>query len=337
VPTIKPDQLDGLISSGKIGHLYLLDGPENFLKERVLEKITDKYLPPEARDFNLNRFDGNTASAGDVVAAINSLPFLSDRRLVFVRAAQEFSAADQRLIGEQLATLSTTTCLVFLYDGKANLREEIPAQVASNGNIVTFWTPFESQLPAWITAEAKRKGKAIAFDASRLLAEACSDLQEISNELDKLVLLVGKRPSITRADVIAQGMPDQTGDYNDLEEAIWGRELSNALTQSDRLSLSGISAEAVLPVYERVFRTLLLGHYYTQTKKWKMDDTMSELGLRGKMQQAKFEKGMRAYRPAETEEGLGNIAQADYDLKTGALPSRMVLSLLALKLLRKAS
>jgi DNA polymerase-3 subunit delta len=337
VPTQKPEQLDAAISSGKLGTLYLFDGPENFLKERAVEKITDRLLPVEARDFNLNRFDGNTSAAGDVVAAINSLPFLSERRLIIVRAAHEFSAADQRLIGEALTDLSKSICVVFLYDGKANLREEIPAQSASNGSIITFWTPFESQLPAWITTEAKRKGKAISWDAGRLLAESCSDLQEISNELDKLVLLVGKRPSITLQDVVAQGLPDQTGDYNDLEEAIWGRQLTDALTQSDRLSIGGTSAEAVLPVYERVFRTLLLGHYYTQVKKMRLDEAMNELGLRGKMQQMKFEKGIKAYRPVETEEGLETIAQADYDLKTGALPSRMVLSLLTMKLLKKAS
>jgi DNA polymerase III delta subunit len=201
--------------------------------------------------------------------------------------------------------------------------------------VVTFWTPFDSQLPAWITAETKRKGKAIAWDAARLLAESCGDLQEISNELDKLVLLVGNRPSIASSDVIAQGLPDQTGDYNDLEEAVWGRDLTEALTQSDRLSLAGVSTEAILPVYERIFRTLLLGHYYTQVKRQRLDEAMSELGLRGKLQQNKFEKGMKSYRPSETENGLGSIAQADYDLKSGALPGRMVLSLLTMKLLRR--
>lgn len=334
MPAIKPDQLDSAIISGRFGAQYLFDGPEDWLKERALERILDKYLPQEARDFNLNRFDANTAAAGDVVSTLMSLPFLAEKRFVLVRATQEFSAADQRLIGEALGNLPASTHAVFVYDGKANLREEIPAQVASHGDIVTFWTPFESQLPAWIIAEAKRRGKTIAWDAAKLIAECCSDLQEISNELDKLILLVGKRASIARADVMNQGLPDQPGDYNDLEEAIWSRQLPEALTQSDRLSTSGVSAEAVLPVYERIFRTLLLGHFYTQVKKWRMDEAMTELGLRGKMQQMKFEKGMRAYKPTEAEEGLGAIAQADYELKTGILPSRMVLSLLTLKLLR---
>jgi len=335
VPTLKTDQLDSLIASGKLGGLYLFDGPENFLKERALEKITDKLLPPEARDFNLNRFDGNSTPAGEVVSAINSLPFLSERRLVIVRAAQEYAAADQRLIGETLSDMPKSTCLIFIYDGKANLREEIAAQSASLGTVITFWTPFESQLPAWITAETKRKGKAIAWDAARILAESCSDLQEISNELDKLVLLVGKRPSITQEDVISQGLPDDQGDYNEFEEALWSRDLAGALEQGDRMSIAGTSTEAVLPVFERVFRTLMMGHYYIHEKKWRMEETMSELGLRGKMQQMKFEKGIRAYKPVEAQSSFSAIAQADYDLKTGALPGRMVISLLTLKLLKK--
>jgi hypothetical protein len=71
-----------------------------------------------------------------------------------------------------------------------------------------------------------------------------------------------------------------------------------------------------------------------QVKKRRLDEAMSELGMRGKMQQMKLEKGLRSYRPEEAEEGLGAIAQADYDLKTGMLPSRMVLSLLTLRLVK---
>jgi DNA polymerase-3 subunit delta len=334
VPTLRPEQLDSIIASGRLEPLYVFDGPENWLKERVVEKIIAKCVPPEARDFNLSRIDGKSASAGDVVNSAQSLPFLSDKRVVIVSSAEEFSAADQRTIGECLGDLPKSTCLVFLYQGKANLREEIPAMAVSHGNIVTFWTPFESQLPAWITAEAKRRGKGIAWDAARQLAEACADLQEISNELDKLVLYVGGKPSIALADVLEQGLPEASGDYRDLEEAIWSRRFPDALEQGHLLSNAGISAEGIFPVFERVFRTLYLGHYYMKVKKWTLADTQNALGMRGKMQQANFTKGLEMYRPREVEQGLGHIAQADYELKTGVLPSRLALGLLTLKLVR---
>jgi hypothetical protein len=63
-------------------------------------------------------------------------------------------------------------------------------------------------------------------------------------------------------------------------------------------------------------------------------DTQNALGMRGKMQQANFTKGLEMYRPREVEQGLGHIAQADYELKTGVLPSRLALGLLTLKLVR---
>jgi DNA polymerase III delta subunit len=113
--------------------------------------------------------------------------------LVIVRSADEFSAPEARLLGENLSSIPASTCLIFLYDGKANLREEIPAHVSSHGAIVTFWTPFPNQLPMWVRDEAKLRGKTITTDAAMALAESCDDLQGISNELDKLSLFVGKK------------------------------------------------------------------------------------------------------------------------------------------------
>ena len=159
LPSQRPEEFDAAVRAGKIGRFYLFEGPESWLKERALEAITAKLVSPESRDFNFDRFDGNDADAGAIVTATQSLPFLGDRRLVIVNAADELAAADGRRVAEILADVPASTCLVFVFDGKANLREEIPAQVSSLGVVVTFWTPFPNQLPAWAMA-GKQSAKA---------------------------------------------------------------------------------------------------------------------------------------------------------------------------------
>ena len=105
MPAIKPDQLEQIIRSGKVQSLYLFDGPENWLKERALNQLISKLVPPESKDFNMERLDGNSCSAGDIINAAQGLPFLGDRRLIVVSAAEELAAADSRAVGEILTDL----------------------------------------------------------------------------------------------------------------------------------------------------------------------------------------------------------------------------------------
>ncbi len=328
MPILKSDQLESSIRSGKIGRLYVFDGPENWLKERALNQILAKLVPGEAKDFNLERLDGRSCSGGQIVTAVQSLPFLGDRRVVIVQAADELATADARVVGEALSETPDSTCAIFIYEGKANLREEIPAQVSSLGSIVTFWTPFPNQLPTWIVNEAKARGKAVSYDAAAMIAESCSDLQQIANELEKICLFIGEKKTIDGADVRAHGLPDEVGDTRDLEEALWARNVKAALTQARLLAEVGVRGEAIFPVCARVFRSLILGHSYVTEKKMQADDVYAALNMRGKTQQGNLAKGLRAYKADEARRSLEKIAQADYDLKTGTQPSDVAVSLL---------
>ncbi|MBV9079497.1 MAG: DNA polymerase III subunit delta [Elusimicrobia bacterium] len=328
--SLKPDQLDDAIRSGRIGKLYVFDGPENWLKERAAARIIEKLVPPESKDFNLERFDGRQCTGGQIVSAAQSLPFLGERRVVLVTAADELSAADGRLVAESFAGLPESTCLVLLWEGKAGLREEIPAHAGSNGAIVTFWPPFANQLPAWLMNEARTRGKPIAPDAAAALCEACGDLQQMVNEYDKLSLFVGKKPKIEMSDVREHGLPDQAGDYKDLEEALWNRDLRGALQQGELLAESGVRAEQIHPIFERVFRTLLLAQNLRDEKGAGLEEIYAALGIRGKTQQANLATGLRQYRPEDLRRSLDRVAQADYELKTGVLPSGIGVTLLTL-------
>lgn len=290
--------------------------------------MMDQLVPLDCRDFNLERFDGSTCQASDIINAMQGLPFMGERRVVVVNHAEEISAADSRIVGEMLSQIPKSTCLLFLYEGKANLREEIPAQVASHGGIVTFWTPFPNQLPAWVVGEARQRGKSMGYEAAQLLGEACQDLQEISNEMDKLCLFIGNKKNIEVADIRAHGLPDEVGDTRLLEDALWERNSAQALSHGRRLAEVGVRGEMIFPLCERVFRTLLLAQTLQSQKKMSVDDICGALNIRSKMHQTNLLKGLKAYRAAEIQGSLEKVLLADQDLKTGHLPSEVAVSLL---------
>lgn len=329
MPQIKPDQFDGALASKKLKRVYLFDGPENWLKERAVARLIDTLLPPEARDFNLERLDADTHEAGQALSSAQSLPFLADRRVVVVKNADEYAVADTRLLAEALPNLPETTCLVLVYNRRAESRAELPAVVASQGDVVTFWTPFKKDMPSWIMGEAKRRGKPIEMDAAGLLAEACTDLQEVSNELDKLILFTGKKKAISYEDVQAHGLPDEAGDYRLLDEAIWSRDLAETLRQSDLLQASGVAPEAILAASARVVRQMVQVSFFKR-QGWGWGEIFQTLYIKGITQQRLIERSAGRYTAAELEAAPARVVRAEMDIKTGALAPALAVTLLFL-------
>jgi DNA polymerase III subunit delta len=337
VPALSPDQLEQQLRSGKIGTLYLLDGPELWLKERVVERITAALVTPESRDFNFDRFDGATSSGSDIASVIMNVPFLGNRRLVLVKNAEDFKSADAHIIGDALARCPDFTCVVFLYQGKADLKGDIGARVAEFGAVVTFWPPYANQLPAWIMKEAKSRGKTITSDAAVDLAANSDDLQSLSNELDKLALFVGPKPVIDADDVDEFQISNNAADTRKLEDALWRRDMPQALMQAHLLSEAGVRPEVMIPVFERVFKKLALGQSLQLKERKSIAEAMAILQIRGITQQRLYQAGMAAYAVGDVETALGKIVQADEDVKTGLLTGKTAVSLLVTGLLLKRS
>jgi DNA polymerase III delta subunit len=116
--------------------------------------------------------------------------------------------------------------------------------------------------------------------------------------------------------------------FRDLEVALWNRDLSSALHYGKVLSDSGIRPEMIIPVFERIFKTLLMAHLYVKKGARVGDDLYALLGMRGKTQKENFSKGFRSYSPKEIAGSFQKIVQTDFDVKTGALGGPESLSLL---------
>ena|GEM_PF-4371082 len=336
MPTIKVEQLEALIEKGldQTRAVFLFDGNENWLKDRFVQNILDRFLPKEARDTNLDRFQGGESQPSNIVNAALSMPFLSERRVILVSATEEFSSAEAKIVGEIIEGLPSSTILIFLYDGKAGLREEIPARVSSYGTLVTFWTPFPNKKPQWILDEVRLRGKTMSYEAAKELAEASGDLQDISQALDKLILFVGKKPQIELFDIESLGLNEGVGDYQRLEEALWNRNMKEALTQVELLSEMGVRAESLLPLFERVFRQLFSVQQQLKEKEMSLEDIFSKLGMRGLTKQNWLRNGLRLFTEGQLSESFNEIVQAHYDLKTGFLTSQQTLLFLTLHLLK---
>src|SRR5919201_397344 len=96
--------------------LYVLHGDEPFLKRQVLVAVQKLVLGTDDPGFALTTFPGEKATWGEVCDELETLPFLSPRRLVVVENADPFVTRErsrlEKFAGELDARAGSTGVLV---------------------------------------------------------------------------------------------------------------------------------------------------------------------------------------------------------------------------------
>jgi DNA polymerase-3 subunit delta len=184
-----------------------LSGPNAFALQHDLEKIVNKFVN-EHGDLALERVDGEEATYERIAEAINGLPFLASKKLVLLRAP----SAQKRFVeeAEKLLTDMPETNDVVIVEPKLDKRLSYYKYLKQNTELTEYTQPDENGMAAWLQREAKaRNGSIGSNDARYLIERTGSNQQNLSNELDKLLL---HSDAVTRAgiDLLTEASPQST-------------------------------------------------------------------------------------------------------------------------------
>ncbi len=190
---------------------YILHGDDDFSLEQEVSNLRSK-MGDDNGDLNTSEFEGSEASAAEVINAVSSYPFLSDKRLVIVKGmiswitrkgAGETGKKAVELLAAALPTLPEWARLVFVE------RQALPdsnklvklGRELENGFEKAFGAPKDST--GWILRRAKDAYNAeIQPPAAAALASVIgNDLRRADNELVKLISYVDGARAITEEDV----------------------------------------------------------------------------------------------------------------------------------------
>lgn len=200
------DTLKQNLKTGQIGQLYVFHGPESFLREHYVREIKKALVAPELEGFNLEALEGARLGFAVLRDAVESLPFMGERKLVLVTDYPICApgAADAVKLLELIDDLPESVCLVFVYDTleyKNDGRTKLSQTLKKNGLFVEFPFQKEDKLIRWACRRAASAGKDIGYaDAERMVFLCGADMQNLKNELDKLITGT-ERAVITREDI----------------------------------------------------------------------------------------------------------------------------------------
>jgi DNA polymerase III subunit delta len=179
-------------------------GDEDLLVRESLGQIIHQTFPDGVPDLAISEFDPEKAELAEVLDELRTLPFLSEKRLVLIRNADSFISRHRETLENYVHSPSPTGILVLVartFDARTRLHKA----VQQCGQVIKCQAPFANKIPGWIAERAStRYQKTIAPDACGKLKDLVGNvLSLLDAELDKLSLYVGKRATITAADVEA--------------------------------------------------------------------------------------------------------------------------------------
>jgi DNA polymerase-3 subunit delta len=187
--------------------ITVLAGENGFGLRRELRRIVDRFVA-EHGDLALVRLDGDESTYEQMREAIESVPFLANRKLVVLStpsAQKEFTERAQDLLSD----VADTTDVVIV-EPKLDKRSAYYKYLKKLPEFHEFAQMDGSQLSGWLSGEAKRQGGSLSSADARYLVERVgADQQLLSNELAKLLTYDA---NITRAaiDELTDASPQST-------------------------------------------------------------------------------------------------------------------------------
>jgi len=190
------------LQAGTIKPIYFLMGEEPYYIDKLTEYIENNILSEDEKGFNQTVIYGRDATIEDIVSNAKRYPMMAERQVVVVREAQELSRTIDKL--ESYAeNPQPTTVLVVAYKYKTlDKRKKLVKLIAKNGVLFESKKLYENQVGTWIQRLLQGRGYSIEPKANAMLVEFLgNDLSRISNELDKLQIILPKGHTITPKDI----------------------------------------------------------------------------------------------------------------------------------------
>lgn len=187
----------------KFKPLYWLEGDEEYFIDKVVSYAESHILSESEASFNLTVFYGKDAHWANILNACRRYPMFSDKQVVLIKEAQQMK--DLEKLESYFENPLASTILVVAYkEKKVDGRTRLAKLLKEKGVLFTTKKLYENQLPQWTDEMVKARGYEISHKALMLLVDHIgNDLNRLEHEVDKILLNLGKRKTITEDDIEA--------------------------------------------------------------------------------------------------------------------------------------
>jgi DNA polymerase-3 subunit delta len=320
----KYEDLMRSLRKGTVLPVYLFFGDEPYLIQEAVDLLIKLTVDVASRDFNFNSIYCKATPVSEILTLCQTVPFMAEWRLVVAREVEALKAADLGTLAAYLEDPSPSTCLVLIADQARYEKKTVVSGVEKHGAAVRFFPLLDREMAPWIDAWMRKRGRSIGRDAAQYVWQTLgNDLQAIDNELQKVLISVKERPTVSLEDVRAV-----VGDFReyasfDLADAVGRKDREKAFLILSRLIQEGEQPVGLLGSLAWNFRRLMRAKSL-EAAGTGYDEIKRKLGIIFH-QSASFQAQMRSYTLEELRGVFEALLYADRSLKSSGMNGRLIL------------
>jgi len=178
--------------------IYVIAGKETSLVNAECDKLLGELIEPEQRTMGLFKAEASEVSTSEILDELRTAPFLTERRVVLVKGADDFVSENRQLLEKYFDNPCATGVLVLTVSSWAT-NTKLAKKLPRVGKLLKVTGPKPWQLPQRLMQYASdAHAKKLTPDAAELLIELSGDdLPRLYGEIDKLALFADAEKAIT--------------------------------------------------------------------------------------------------------------------------------------------
>lgn len=178
--------------------IYVIAGKDEALVGAQCRELIEELLKPEQRATGLFDADAASVPVSEVLDELRIVPFLTDRRVVIIKDADDFVSRNRQILENYFDNPSPTGVLILTVSSWSP-KTKLARRLAAVGKLISVTQPKPWQLPQRLCQYARDSyGKELSNDAAAILIELTGDdLGRLYSEIDKLATFVDKEKAIT--------------------------------------------------------------------------------------------------------------------------------------------
>lgn len=325
------------IKAGGFRGVYLFFGDEQFIKEEALNQTIETLIESQFMDLNCSILEGSQVNLEDIINACETLPFMAEIRLVIIKDlpilyGRSGNEIDEEGLMKYMQGMSESTCLILYCRENIDKRKRIYKFINKSGKALEFQHLKGKDLYTWVGQTIKRQGKEIASrDIGHLIDMVGNNLEDLSNEIKKLISYVGENKTIKSQSIDEVVVPTLEQGIFQLVDALGEKRAEEALVVLGNLMYErGEAIQPILAMIARQFR-LILQCKLLHSVGFSNQSIGRKLKQRDFVVRKCLAQG-RNFSIEQLKEGLNLCLRIDYEIKTGYIQDTLGLELITVKM-----
>ena len=319
------------LSRGALPSVLLFEGEEDYLKQTALNDLCRAMLSPGMEDLDLARMEDPETDA--LIAAAETIPFMSVRRVVIVRDYAPLVGKQEpgdRLL-KYLPTVPSTAVLVFFCTKKPDARKKLYTTIKKLDGIVNFSKLKNQELTHFVTEAFRAEGKECSDRTADALIFRCgSDTSRLLTEVAKIASHNVSSPSVDPAEIEALTSPSAESTVFQMVDALVSGQETKAFSLMRQQLRQGENRIMMLALFLRQFR--LMQHIkIMQYEKRSPQEIKSALGV-PPFAADQYIRQAAAWKNGQVKQAVHICLDMEYAVKSGRVNSEGSLETVMIKL-----